>query len=131
MTTMTRATVLATVAGLSVLLGGCGQADDDTPREASPVIAMLKAAKASDLDGFRSAYCRRIREDPEQGDWEKNLTQAQASLKRMYGEYQIKEFAFTFTGDEKKGKVAVSHQGKESIVLDVINEDGHWKINQR
>lgn len=41
---------------------------DNTPREDAPVIAVLSAVKASDLDGFRNAYSKRIREDVEQGD---------------------------------------------------------------
>ncbi len=111
-----------------------GKADgqqDNVAREATPVIALLNAVKASDLRGFRNAYSKRIREDSEQGDWESNFKEAQENIKKMYGDYQLDEFAFTFTGDKERGKVSISHKGKESITLAVVKEDGQWKVDVR
>jgi len=51
-----------------------------TPRAAAPVIAMLKAAKDSDVAGFKNAYSKEIREDKGQGDWKKNLQEAQVNM---------------------------------------------------
>ena len=141
--------VAAGLWGLLLVTCGCGdnapQDQSDTPpkqdnahtkqtkapREEAPIIALLNAVKASDLNGFRNAYSKRIREDAEQGDWESNLKEAQNSLKRMYGDYQLEEFAFTFAGDKEKGKVSLSHKGKDPIALAVVKEDGQWKVDMR
>jgi len=120
--------------GLCCILVSCPSIrgnEDKTPAEASPLIALLKAAKASDINSFKDAYSKRIREDKGQGDWDKNLKEAQGSLKKMFGDYDLKDFSFTFTGDKEKGKVALSHKGKESITLKVIKEGGEWKLDER
>jgi len=130
-----RTAAVAGLWGLLLVTWGCGdeapRQQDNVPREDAPVIAVLSAVKASDLNGFTNAYSKRIREDVEQGDWESNLKEAQGNLKRMYGDYTLDEFAFTFTGDKERGKVSISHKGKESIALPVVNEDGQWKIDAR
>jgi hypothetical protein len=104
---------------------------DKSPQEAAPIIAVLKAIKESDIKAFRNAYCERIREDKDQGDWEKNLKEAQGNLKKLYGDYDLKEFAFSFDGDADKGKVSITHKGNKSVALRVIKEDGEWKVNER
>jgi hypothetical protein len=43
------------------------RAEVETPREAAPVIAMLKAVKDLDVAGFKNAYSKEIREDKGQG----------------------------------------------------------------
>ena len=99
--------------------------------EAAPVIAVLKAAQDSDVTAFRDAYSKRIREGKEQADWENNLKEAQANMKKVFGDYQLKDFSFTFAGDKEKGKVTLSHKGKEAFPLNVIKEDDKWKVDER
>jgi hypothetical protein len=102
-----------------------------TPREAAPVIAMLKAAKDSDVAGFKNAYSKEIREDKGQGDWKKNLKEAQVNMNRLFGDYQLRDFSFTFAGDSEKGKVTLSHKGREAFPLNVIKEGDTWKVDER
>jgi len=102
-----------------------------TLREAAPVIAMLKAAKGSDVAGFKDAYSKRIREDKGQGDWEKNLKEAQVNMKKLFGDYQLNDFRFTFAGDREKGKVTLSHKGREAFPLNIIKEGDKWKVDER
>jgi hypothetical protein len=102
-----------------------------TPREAAPVIAMLKAVKGSDVAGFKNAYSKQIREDKDQGDWAKNLKEARVNMKKLFGDYQLSDFSFAFEGDSGRGKVTLSHQGKEAFPLDVTKEGGTWKVNER
>jgi hypothetical protein len=92
---------------------------------------MLKAAKDSDVAGFRNAYSKQIREDKGQGDWEKNLKEAQVNLNKLFGDYQIDGFGFTFAGDREKGKVTLSHNGREAFPLNVIKEGDTWKVDER
>ena|SRR5580765_2403606 len=102
-----------------------------TPREAAPVIALLKAAKDSDVVGFRNAYSKEIREDKGQGDWQKNLKEAQVNMNKLFGDYQVRDFSFTFAGDSEKGKVTLSHKGREAFPLKVIKEGNTWKVDER
>ena len=102
-----------------------------TPPEAASVIAVLKAAKRSDVAGFKNAYSKPIREDKGQGDWEKNLKEAQVNMKKLFGDYQLNDFSFTFAGDREKGKVTLSHKGKEAFPLSVIKEGDMWKVDER
>ena len=104
---------------------------DKSPREAAPLIAVLKAIRTSDLKAFKDAYSEPIRTDPNQGDWEENLKDAQGNLKKLYGDYELKDFAFTFAGDADKGRVSISYKGKKSLALEVIKEAGEWKLNER
>jgi len=101
------------------------------PPEAAPVIAVLKAVKESDVAAFRNAYSRRIREDKEQGDWGKNLQEAKVNLKKMYGDYRIADFTFTYDGDTEGGKVSFAYKHGKPLDLDVINEDHEWKVDKR
>ncbi len=105
--------------------------EDKTPPEAAPMIAVLKAAKASDAAAFKKAYSKRLREDKMQGDWEKNVKEAQVNMKKLFGDYQLKDFSFTFAGDKEKGKVILFHKGKEAFPLNVIKEGDEWKLDER
>jgi hypothetical protein len=118
---------------LGILLAGVarGADDDKTPPQAAPMIALLKAAKATDATSFKNAYCKRIRDDKDQGDWDKNFKEAQGNLKKYFGDYDLKDFTFKFTGDKEKGKLSVSHKGKEAVLLGVIKEGDEWKLDER
>jgi len=105
--------------------------DVKTLREAAPVMAVLKALKDSDVAGFKNAYSKRIREDKGQGDWEKNLKEAQVNMNRLFGDYQLDDFSFTFAGDSEKGNVTLSHKGREAFPLNVIKEGDTWKVDER
>ena len=125
-------TVPALVALLGIAIVGTSEPQKDkSPKEAAPLIAVLKAIRASDIKAFKSAYSEPIRADTNQRDWEKNLKEAQGNLKKLYGDYELKDFAFTFAGDADKGKVSISYKGTKSIALGVIKEDGEWKLNER
>jgi hypothetical protein len=102
-----------------------------TPREAAPVIAVLKAVKDSDVAGFKNAYSKEISEDKGQGDWDKNLKEAQVNMNKLFGDYQLNDFSFTFDGDSEKGKVTLSHKGLEAFPLNVIKEGDTWKVDER
>jgi len=102
-----------------------------TPREAAPVIAVLQAVKDSDVVGFKNAYSKEIREDKRQGDWKKNLKEAQVNMNKLFGDYQLSDFSFAFAGDSEKGKVTLSHKGREAFPLNVIKEGDTWKVDER
>jgi hypothetical protein len=55
------------------------------------VAAVLKAAKDSDVAGFKNAYSKEIREDKGQRDWQKNLKEAQVNTNKEEDTWKIDE----------------------------------------
>ena len=102
-----------------------------SPPEAAPIIAILAAVNGSDVAEFKNAYARRIRDDKVQGDWGGNLKQAQANMQKLFGNYQLNKFSYTFVGNREIGKVTLTDNGKEAFSLNVIKERGKWKVDQR
>jgi len=113
------------------LLAASVTAQDTRAPEAAPLLAVLEAAKVADLATFKNAYSRRIRDDRTQGDWAKNLAEAQASLTRMFGDYRLADFGFAFAGGGERGRVTLSYKGQPQFDLAVIREDGGWKLDER
>jgi hypothetical protein len=119
------------VFGIFLSIATPGAQKVKSPPEAAPVIAVLKAVKESDVKAFKNAYSKRIREDKDQGDWDKNLKEAQDNIRKMYGDYQLGDFTFTFDGDEEMGKVSFTHKNGKQLDLDVIKEGKEWKVDKR
>jgi hypothetical protein len=115
---------------VSVTLYSPVGAQDSRAPEAAPLITILEAAKVSDLAAFKSAYSRRIRDDPGQADWPKNLDEARTNLARMFGDYRLADFGFAFAGGPERGRVTLTHQGTQ-FDLAVVKEDGRWKLDER
>ena len=95
------------------------------------MVAILEAAKNSDAKMFRDAYSKRIRQEDPQSDWGKNLREAQATMKEKFGDYRLGDFAFSFAGDNLKGKLGVSFKGKQQFAIAIVNETGAWKLDER
>ena len=116
---------------VSVALCASVGAQDARAPEAAPLITILEAAKVSDLASFKSAYSRRIRDDQGQADWPKNLDEARTNLTRMFGDYRLDDFGFSFAGGPERGRVTLSHRGTPQFDLAVVKEDGRWKLDER
>ena len=116
---------------VSVALCASVGAQDARAPEAAPLITILEAAKVSDLATFKSAYSRRIRDDQGQADWPKNLDEARTNLTRMFGDYRLDDFGFSFAGGAERGRVTLSHRGTPQFDLAVVKEDGRWKLDER
>ncbi len=121
--------LLFAVFGMTLLLSPLEAKNGKAPPEAAPVFALLKAVEESDVKAFRNAYSWRIREDKEQGDWEKNLQEAKANIQKKFGNCQRDDFTFTYRGDSEQGKVAFTCKGVK-LELEVVKE-GEWKVDTR
>ena len=126
-----RPIVFATLFSLTVSLFSCSQPNSPDSAMSAPMTAMLKAAKNSDVKMFKEAYSKRIREDDGQSDWGKNLKEAQATSKEKFGDYQLSDFTFSFEGDDRKGKLAVSFKNNKQVELAIVKEDGTWRLDER
>ena len=52
-------------------------------------------------------------------------------MNKLFGDYHLNNFSFTFSGDREKGRVTLFHKGKEAFALNVIKEGEKWKIDER
>ena len=116
---------------VALLVALAVSAQDARVPEAAPLVAVLEAAKTGDLATFKNAYSSRIRDDAAQGDWPKNLAEAQANLTRMFGDYRLADFGFAFAGGSERGRVTLIYKGQPQFDLAVIREDGGWKLDER
>ena len=116
---------------VSVALSSPVGAQDTRAPEAAPIITVLEAAKVSDVAAFQNAYSRRILDDQDQADWPKNLDEARTNLTRMFGDYRLADFGFSFAGGTESGRVTLSHKGQRQFDLAVVKEDGRWKLDER
>jgi hypothetical protein len=99
--------------------------------EAAPMISILRAVQISDIDSFQQAYSKEIREDKEQGDWKKNMTEAQKNMARIFGAYRLADFSFSFKGSREKGVLTVQFKMDKTINLKVVKEEAGWKLDER
>lgn len=97
--------------------------------QSAPVMDVLKAVKNSDVAAFNNAYSKRIRDDKDQGDWEKKLKQTQAAVKKRLGDFQVKDFEFVCYGSVEDGRVVLIRKGHKAFSLAVIMEGDNWKVD--
>jgi len=95
------------------------------------MVAVIEAAKSGDAAMFKDAYSARIRREDQGGDWEKHLQEAQATMKKRFGDYQITDFTFSFDGDDTRGTLQASFKGRGQFALAVVKERGVWKLDER
>jgi hypothetical protein len=97
-----------------------------------PVVALLKAVKAGDTEQMKDAYSEKFQKQIEKlGGWDKNLKYYGRAFKAFFGDYQLDEFTFGYSGGDDAGKVSITHKGKKVPGMKVVKEKGGWKINQR
>jgi hypothetical protein len=94
-----------------VALATPARAQETRAPQAAPIVAVLEAAKVA--------------------DWPKNLEQARTNLTRMFGDYRLADFAFSFTGGTASGRVTLSYKGQPQFDLAVIEENGRWTLDER
>jgi len=110
-------------------------------RQSEPVIALLKAIKENNVALLQSAYSDRMKarfmkENRFRGDWH-NVLEYLAGVVRHgifgkggFGDYNLKDFRFIYSGSESAGEVTLIFKGREDGALDVIKENGNWKIDE-
>jgi hypothetical protein len=99
--------------------------------QARPVLTLLSAVKAGDLERLKSAFSEPMRQRFDREGWASVLTTYQSGFKEAFGDYRLEDFAFAFTGGEDSGNVTVVHQGTKLPDLRVVKEKNEWKVNER
>ena len=127
----TRLTAFTVLCVLTGSLISCSGPNGPQAATSTPMVAVLQATKQSDAERFRNAYSKRIRQESQQSNWAKNFQEAQANMKKMFGDYQLSDFAYSFAGDDLVGKLTVSFKGKKQFGIAIVKEDGAWKLDER
>jgi hypothetical protein len=120
---------------MSVFVGACQKKDapeasQDIVPQAKPVVILLQATKAGDLELLKTAFSVRMKSKLDENGWDELLKTYQGSFNQEFGEYQIDEFSFEFAGSETEGQVSVVYNGKEFPSLYVIKEEAGWRLNE-
>ena len=105
----------------------------ETPPQALPLQTALKSALVQDADGFKSAYSLRIlQEEKAKGsDWKKLVQEGHKNMTKMFGNYEMGQFEYSFQGTGQSGSVSCSFKGKKAFALKVVHEKTGWKLNER
>jgi hypothetical protein len=130
-----RVVLPASVLVLSVFIVGsaCGA---DAPAEksiipqAEPVLAWIKGSKTGDQAVLKTAFSAKVLKEHDGTGWEEVARRYKAIYANLYGDYQLDEFSFEFTGDEEKGRIKIIHPRKTLQGIAVIKEGGKWKVNE-
>ncbi len=110
--------------------------------QVTPVTTLLKSIIDNNVNLFQSAYSKRMqeyfnRDDEFKGDWGKILKYYSKIIRKGvfgsggFGNFRLKDFHFSYNGSETEGVVTLIYKGKPGGELDVINEGGVWKIDEK
>jgi len=99
--------------------------------EARPVFNWLNAVKNGDQDQLKTVFSEQMRQRFDEQGWAKVLTTYQDGFKKEFGDYELDDFVFEFTGGEDSGQVTVVYRGKKLPGLRVVKEKTDWKVNER
>jgi hypothetical protein len=99
-----------------------------------PLVSVLQATLKSDVTLFKSSFSCEVARKQTEPQFQKALDTYRTQFQKEFGNYDVSEFRFKFTGNEEVGNVVIIHNGREAFKgegLDVVKEEGGWKINKR
>ncbi len=105
-------------------------AEENSP-QARPIRTWLRSVKDGDEKKLETVFSAELRKQIAAGGWDKALKTYQIVFKQEFGNYELEDFEFAFTGDERKGKVSIVYKKKKLPGLRVIKEGTVWKVNER
>jgi hypothetical protein len=136
--TMTR---VSGIICLMFLACSCSTTREGTPTvleriepQARPVATLLIAVQDEDMRLFKSAFSSRMQKSitsEGQGEWRVGMREYKTLFAKEFGNYQIDDFEFSFSGDGQKGHVGVVLRGRELPGLAVIQEGPGWKLDEK
>ena len=136
---------------LSIIITGCSQrkrhsaVEDEWVKtrpvsaEAKPVRNWLQSIKARDVELFKTVFSNRMKETMEEQGWGRSLGVYTFLWTEKLGDFDIEQLDFSFTPDTippygeqaTTGKVTVIKGERTFPPIDVIYEDGMWRVNER
>ena len=116
------------------LLVGTSLAEPDTPpipSQHKPFFVWVEAIKNADLEAFKTAYSAHMLESISKKGAQKVLDNYRKDFKEAFGGFNAEDFTLSFEPtDKKKGKLLIKFKGKKFSGLSIIQEEGHWKLNE-
>lgn len=98
-----------------------------------PMASWLMALKNEDVAQFKAAYSPETRKAIEDRGltWEEALGKARAFATKDIGtDYTLRDFSFSFDGDETSGKVKTAYKDRDLGVMRVRKIGDEWKLNE-
>lgn len=104
-----------------------------TPEQALPLKTVLQAVRDKNVEAFKSAWSARIvQEDKARGSkWSKSMAEGRDNMTRMFGDYKMNQFDYTYEGTPQSGSVTCLFKGKKAFSLKVVHEKQGWKLDER
>jgi hypothetical protein len=118
-------------AGVAVTEGQSDVADTNVVPQARPVIELLRSVKNGDLNELKSVFAEAVEKNFDGIGWDEIMTTYRELFAKEFGDYEMVDFTFEFSGSEDEGAVSIVHKGKELPAMRVICENSNWKLNER
>ncbi len=90
---------------------------------------ILSAIKNNDVNQFKLAYSQKMQTNIDDKVWRKNLLDAKLNINAKFAEIITENFTYKFNKNESK--LGVFYKNRLVVWLDVILENGHWKLNEK
>ena len=99
--------------------------------EARPVATLLLAVQKNDMGAFKSLYSSRMKPIVGEQGWKVALEKYRTLFAEEFGNYQLADFAFSYSGDSTSGHVHITFRDKQMGELRVTREDSEWKLDEK
>jgi len=93
----------------------------------------LKAVKTGDAGLLEAAYTARLRNSLSAKGWKVLVKEGRQALREEdgLGEYEMKDFSYSFEGSDKKGRVHIRFRGRHTDLSFAVRlEDGEWRVDE-
>jgi len=98
-------------------------------REHSRVEEVVEVWGALELALRNGAGARELIE--KEGTWDEGLKAYTELFRKEFGEYDLSDFEYSFSGDADAGEVSIVYQGRTLPGLRVVREGGEWKLDEK
>jgi ribosomal protein S17E len=101
--------------------------------QVKPVVGLLRSVKESDTGLFQQCWAKPMAERMVLNDESarKVLERYKGGFDQAFGEYNMDEFSFSFTGHAAVGMVTVKFKSKNVPPLHVVKAGNAWKLGEK
>jgi type II secretion system protein G len=98
-----------------------------------PVVGLLRSVKESDSTRFQQCWSKAMAERMGLNDEsaERMIERYRGGFAKVFGDYALEEFSFSFTGTATVGAVTVQFRNQAVPPLLVIKSGGVWKLGEK
>jgi hypothetical protein len=103
-----------------------------TDPRAAAVVTLFNAGLANDVNAFKASFSKQVSEKLK-GKEAEAMADYTRKYKQLFNEAKPQDLVYTFSGDEKEGKVFLAtkeEKAKVSPKLRVLKEGDVWKVDE-